>query len=249
MDNRNNKSLKKGKKVHKPSLMPMAPQLQARFFQWLSLMNLKSAESSPVVSGELTVRKRIRDIPYGFPEFAKGTENPVFRLRLQDTLVNLTASTLYNSVYNLQAQFLQNFDDLANMFDEYRFLRGEFEIIPNAMVGPTAATPQTDYLGVWCVDYGISAALGSLNAALGHDTHKWVNHLLVPGPSVKNGKGVKFPVKFEKLTDQTWIPTSTNNSTICFFKPYIPASSIPWSVSSAFHIVGWFDLQVRNQAG
>ncbi len=253
-DKQQNKKKKKGKQSIKASksksLSPLPREIQDRLIAWSQLVRKEYGELRTVsVDGKL-VRKRDRDVPYGWPDFMKGTENPVFRLKLQNTSITLTTATLYNTVYNLQASFLQNFNDLANMFDEYRFLRGAFIVIPTSAFLPIAAGDRVHgvYSGGACVDYGLSGALGSLDAGRSHDTWQNYNFVLVPGMGFKPGSSKKWPVHFEKLTDESWLPTTTSNTVVAYWKPYIPAAQIVFGTSIAFDIYGWFDIQVRGQA-
>ncbi len=249
---KNKKQKKKGKQLNNKQgqLLPLHKSIQDRFIAFAQLIRKEYGDLHTVYEGGVAKRRRDRDIPYGWPDFAKGTQDPVFRLRLQNTLINLTAATNYTTVYSLQAQFLQNFSDLANMFDEYRFIRGEFYIFLEAAFyhAPSAVTINAAFGGGYCIDYGSSAAIASLDAGRSHDTWKQMHFVLTPGLGEKPGAVHKWKVQFEKLTDEAWNPVATSNVSVCYFKPFIPGTAIPMSVTGAYSVYGAFDVQFRGQS-
>jgi len=194
-------------------------------------------------------RRRDGDIPYGQPSFFKGTQAPVFRLHLTQIGVTVTVATLYNTVYSLSAGQLLNFSDLANMWDEFRFLRGEFELY-GASTYTIVTGPLKTGFGVAAVDYSIAAAFSSFDTAQTHDTRKFFNVFGCPGfAQIASRPLATWPVHFEPLPDQDWEPTTTSTTVKCYWKPCIPAAEINASFTSACYLLGWFDIQVRGQAG
>jgi len=242
------KAKKKNKQKHENN-QPVSASDLTRFVEFSRLI---SREYGPLVtafdgSGKLT-RRRSRDIPFDYPDFFKGTQVPVYRLKLLQIGITTVAATVYNTVFSLSASQLNNFTDVANMWDEYRILRGEFEY--HARFSYAGSAEVQNYFGVAAVDYSIATAFGSFDSANAHDTRKLFNLVSVPGSGVKPGRPhASWPVKFEKLPDQEWIPTTTTTTAFCYWKPRFEATDVRSSLTNIGFLLGWFDIQVRGQAG
>lgn len=197
---------------------------------------------SPVLSPQLKLH---REIPFNISSFMKGTQYPTLRLYQQRVLINTTAATVVNSVIQATAASFLNFADLANIFDEYRPIRGELYVYnmyhnfqPNAAIGSPAAP------AVGVIDYNDTTALASYDAGLSYDTHR----IFVVYPTVITSppKPNRWPLRFEELPDQEWIPTSTDTTAFASLKLYADGTDI-FNASRVLMTTGWMDFQFRGQ--
>jgi len=192
-------------------------------------------------------RKGGGDIPYGYPEFFKGTQAPVFRLRIISSDITPTTATLYSTVQGVAAAGLINFTDLAGMWDEYRVLRGEIEYITQSGLNYTTGALTPSLSGFAVIDYANSAALGSRDAALAHDTRVSMSLCALPGDVAP--RTYRWPLHFEPLPDQQWTSTATTSTNFAYWKPFFTAQQVVIASGTVAGIwTGWVDVQVRGQA-
>lgn len=180
-------------------------------------------------------------IPFLLPSFMKGTQIVELRLPLTAYKITTANATAYNTVLSVTAAVFNNFTDCANLFDEYRIVRGELHY--HATYSNTANNVGW---GGATVDYSISAAFSSFDAMYSHDTR------VIGSFTNYNSKDVgkvrfKWPLKFDPMPDQDWIPTTTSNTVFCYWKPYLLAATINAS-EDAGHLLGWADFQFRGMA-
>lgn len=198
--------------------------------------------SSPVLSPKLKLH---REIPFNISSFMKGTQYPTLRLYQQQVLINTTAATAVNSVIQATAASFLNFADLANIFDEYRPIRGELYVyniqsnfIPSAAVGVQCVP------AVGVIDYNDTTALASFDAGLSYDTHKVF--ILYPTTILNPPKPNRWTMKFEELPDQEWIPSSTDTTAFASLKLYAAGTDI-YTATRVLMTTGWMDFQFRGQ--
>ncbi len=218
------------------------------FRQFLLFAQLVDKECGPMQfvtdsSGNL-VRKRNKDIPFGWPDFFKGTQAPVFRMRVLRISVSPTAATAYTTVQGITAAALANFSSVASMWSEYRVLRGKLEYHP---VYAQASTGSVAF-AVGVVDYVDSAALGSFDAGNSYDTKKVFSLIDHSGLARKSDQpAAEWNLKFEKLPDEEWITTSTTSTNFVYWKPYMDSALSPGTILAGY-LLGWVDIQVRGQS-
>lgn len=184
-----------------------------------------------------------KDIPFGFPDIFKGTQAPVFRLRIANIQISTTASGAYATVQGITGAALLNITDIANMWDEYRVLRGEIEYVPTWM---PATNSIAMYHTVAVIDYVNNATLASLDAALVHDTAKKFYMGIVPAQ--RNADDPRWPLVFEKLPDQDWLATSNITQAFCYWKPFSNIAQQVSTITGIGYLTGYVDIQVRGQA-
>jgi hypothetical protein len=181
------------------------------------------------------------DIPFLLPVFMKKTQSAELRLPLTAYKITLTNATNYTTVLALSASAYNNFTDCANLFDEYRAIRGLLQY------HPTYANTATNVAwGGAAVDYSVSGAFGSFDAMYSHDQSVIGNYTNYN--SRESGKArFSWPVLLEKLPDEDWIPTTTNSTVFAYWKPFLLAATIT-ATEDAGHLLGWMDFQFRGMA-
>lgn len=182
-----------------------------------------------------------RDIPYLLPSFDKGTQYAQVRLHLTPVPLNLTSGNAYTSVLPINMSVFSNFGDICAVFSEYRFLEGEVQHFPDELSSVNA-----QFAGIAGIDYSSGTALTSYESAAQYDTRKFFYFAVQASQSLHPTKGATaWPVKIEKLPDMDWISTSTTNTNVAWWKPYIPAAKVAANLSGG-SLYGWFDFQFRG---
>jgi len=183
-------------------------------------------------------------IPYGLPEFDKGTQNPVFRLRMNPNAMNATGVTI-TSVFSFTADQYNNMSTLSAVFDEYRPLKFVIRLWSNMQYTPTANTIASRGWGMAVIDYDDSGILASNSAASSYDTCKsfttYAFHQQGREPLQE------WDVDLEPMPDQAWLTTASLTTPFAYWKPYIDAAfgSLP-TLSNALILDGWADFQFRQ---
>jgi hypothetical protein len=180
-------------------------------------------------------------IPYLLPSFMKGTQIVEIRLPLTAYKITVVTATNYTTVLAIDASKFNNFSDCANLFDEYRVVRGEVSYYTTY----TAITGTC--WGAAAIDYSIATAFGSFDAANAHDTAK-VGSFNNFSAMDHGSKRYTWPMKFEPLPDQQWTPVTTSNTAFCYWKPYLLGVTIG-ATEDLGHLLGWVDFQFRGMAG
>jgi hypothetical protein len=180
-------------------------------------------------------------IPYLVPNFMKGTQIVELRLPLTAYKISVANATAYTTVLNLTAAAFNNFTDCANLFDEYRVVRGHLEYHCTY-----ANTANNVAWGGASIDYSIAAAYGSFDAMYSHDTHVIGNYTNYNSKDVGK-KRFSWPLNFEPMPDQDWIPTTTTSTVFAYWKPYLLAATIN-ATEDCGHLLGWIDFQFRGMA-
>jgi hypothetical protein len=182
-----------------------------------------------------------RFIPYLLPKFMKKTQIVEIRLPITATKITLANGVSYTTTYSVSAGALNNFTDCANLFDEYRVVRGELRYHATY-----ANTANNIAWGGAAIDYGVSAAFGSFDAMYSHD------QAVIGSYTNYNAKDVgkarfRWPLQFEPMPDQDWIPTTTSNTVFAYWKPYLLGATINAS-EDAGHLLGYVDVQFRGMS-
>lgn len=233
---------KKGRGAQRRGLRPL-PAAKTRQLMQMCRMYLKWKATKANVSHGVS---QDHDIPYGPANFIKGTQAPVLRLYYKQNIIS-TASAAYTTVAAITAGDFLNFSDLANIFEEYRVLRGHLEYFSVSQFTMTIAAVGNNTFGGACIDYGVSSALASFDALNSHDTKKFFPLACYPGLASKPGKPLAdWPLQFEKLPDEEWIATSTTTTAFCWWKPYFSAAATLSSSFTAGYLLGWMDFQFRG---
>jgi len=193
------------------------------------------------VLSKLDPELRATYIPFLLPTIMKGTQIVEVRLTLAKYKITTTSGADYVIVKNIDASAFYNFTDCQALFDEYRVVRGELQYC--------AAYPNITNMcwGGAAVDYSISTAFGSFDAMKAHDTSEisCFNNFL----AMDYGRPrIKWPLIFDPLPDQDWLPTTTNTQAFCYWKPFIIGTTIA-STEATGELLGWMDFQFRGLAG
>jgi hypothetical protein len=225
-------------------LKPMSSEQFQDFVKFSKLVQEHCGPRVTVIDQSGVVRRKFqKDIPFGWPSFTKGTQDPVFRMRIANIQISTTATTAYTTVQGITLAALVNQADVTAMWDEYRVLRGELVYVPTWF-------PPTNTIGTYhtvaVIDYANSAVLGNLDAALVHDTAK--KFYMGIFPEQRNCEDPRWPLLFEKLPDQEWIQTTTTNQNFCYWKPYSNLAQQVSTVTGIGYLTGWVDVQFRGQA-
>jgi hypothetical protein len=188
-----------------------------------------------------------KDIPYLLPSFGKTTQYIEVRLYLTVSPITTVIGTLYNTVFGFSGSTFNNFSDFAGIFDEYRVLRGEACYFSSMHYFPGTASSALGAC-VAAIDYGVSAAFTTTTAAVSHDNKRFF--FFVSGASQKNNPlygCAKWPIIFEKLPDQDWLPVTTNNQNFAYWKPFMAAADSPGNTTTGF-LWAWMDFQFRGMS-
>jgi len=180
-------------------------------------------------------------IPFLRPLFMKGTQIVEIRLTLSIIKITVASGVAYTTVASISANSFYNFSDCANLFDEYRVIRGDLEYY--------ASYPNVTNMcwGGAAVDYSISTAFGSFDAMDAHDT-KRIGSFNQFASYDKGKARFHWPMQFELAPDQDWIPTTTNGTVFCYWKPFILSGTIASSEDTG-SLLGHMDFQFRGLAG
>jgi len=225
--------------ARKKKLYPMPSVLLHKFIQ---LRKLYATRKSISVSEEV--------IPYGWPDFNKGTQCPVFRLYLRQSqyIITGTASTAIALSLPIQASLLTNYGDLSLAFDEYRPLRGLVSYHSASQYPSSASSVGSNTLGVGCVDYINSAVPTAFDDVVGHDSHKYLQLCQTSGTHVdmQEGSG-KWKLDFDPLPDQQWLNITASSTVFAYIKLYAPIAAVP-STATYGYLQGFVDLQFRGMS-
>lgn len=184
-----------------------------------------------------------KDIPYWNPTFAKGTQ--VIEVLLYSNKVNVTtvASTAYATVQNITAALFNNFSDFAGIFDEYRMVGGKCNYYPALLTSVTGTTNPGTGFCVAAVDYGVSSAFASQDAAISHDNKQFFYLTAMVNQLLDQRRGVaEWKLELEPLPDEDWIPATTNNTVVAYWKPYMESGNSPGNFT-----IGFMTYQMRFQ--
>jgi len=241
---------KKAEKKEVKKLKPIPFRLFRAYLRHIQSLQKQFGPTVEVVdsrTGKLVKRRRGGgDIPYGYPQFFKGTQAPVFRLRYLVQTVTTSAGNAYVSTFDVTAGNLNNFTDIANMWDEYRVLRGVLEYYPQFFV---SGANQVSYSAFGVIDYEDNTALSSEDQARAFDTCKIFNMVDGSGLHRKTDEpAAVWPLKFEKLPDQDWLPTSTTNQKFAYWKGYSTAAQQQSTITKVGILGGYVDVQVRGMS-
>jgi hypothetical protein len=180
-------------------------------------------------------------LPYLLPSILKGTQVVQIRLTLSAYKITVASGVSYTTVLAVDAAKFANFLDCADLFDEYRFVKGSLQYH-----AANNAVTNTNFGGA-AIDYSIATAFGSFDAMAAHDTHK-VGHFN-NFASFDSGKArFKWPIILDGVPDQEWSPTTSTGTVVCYWKPFINSSFIQSSEDIGF-LLGWMDFQFRGLAG
>ncbi len=181
-------------------------------------------------------------IPFKWASFFKGTQAPTIRLYQMRGDVGDTNATANNFVLSIQASIFTNFSDLANVFDEYRPIRGE--IFFHCSYTGVAANPQQTRPTVGVVDYDDATALASFDAGLSYDTKRIFDRVCFPHQA--KSEDVSWPIKFDWVPDMEWLTTSTTNTAFATLKLYTNSTDVGSTVTSTGFFYGWVEFQFRG---
>lgn len=187
-----------------------------------------------------------KDIPWLLPKFFKETQVVPIRLSSNATDVATVTGSQMNTVVNIDGSIFNNMTALLGIFEEYRFVKGDFHYRPTTVCLPTAW--QNNALCIGVMDYGQSTALGTFSAGLSHD-NKRIFPLVLDGsvkPSAKNGE-VSWAIKIDAQPDEAWIGNTVTNVATAWWKPFMPSVASPGTGTTG---VWWcnMDFEFRGLA-
>lgn len=184
------------------------------------------------------------EIPFFNSRWGKKTQITTIRLYFSPSAISTTSTTNYAAVFALQLNNFVNYSSYAGVFDEYRPLRGAFEICTTAwnFIGTGAALGINDGFGVAVIDYASATALTSLAQGVGFDAKEFIT--LCQIPATTKAKTAVLPVIFDNAPDQEWTSTTTTNLALAWLKFWIDGGQI--GITGNFgYVVGWMDFQFR----
>ncbi len=200
------------------------------FYKMIKTMSLQSGP-----------KKKGQKIPFIPAHFMSRTQFPTIRLYFSMTYVTPTAATNYSTVVTIDSTLLQNWSDLTNVFDEARWIGGEFMLFAGNPVAVGSAAPGN---GIAVIDYDDNTALTTANAANAYDTKKYFTITSLAASAKLTPQ--KWPIVIEPLPDQDWFDPATSSGPAFYWKPFIPSAQLTTANTYTFSYTGWMDVQFRN---
>jgi hypothetical protein len=195
----------------------------------LTSPSLKDVRDLTSTSNLKTTRGLVRQV--------LGTQEPVFKLRSDISVIVSTAGSVINTVINMDVTGIHDWASWVSLFDEYQLLHAEFVGVPYQAVTPTTlgAANNDTTPAVVVVDYDNATALTSASDAIAYDSHKiWFF-------SKANTKLLKMKVQPQGIPDFTWYDTAAPVIS-SWIKMYGLANT---AVASATLCAGYVEYTIR----
>lgn len=180
-----------------------------------------------------SLEERNRNVPILRAIFTKNTQTPTLRLRCTLQALSSDSGGVIDDVIGINLNLLARASDWDDVFDEFRIVRGHFEVVPheqNCVISSISAhRTMTGY-----VDYDDSTAAANKNSVWVNDTAKaW-----------STSQRIEFDILPDFVPDEQWYNSQTEQGTnIAWLKFYSDGctASAPYS-----EIFGWLDVQFRQ---
>lgn len=207
------------------------PKVQLTYALLEMMKNLKSKVDSKLHSS-------LEDgfIPFVREIWSKGTQIPTIRTYFAGSDVVSTGGADILTVVDINAQDFTGMNELCQVFDEFRPLRGVLHWGPEVNVSLRNSTG-IDYHAtvVGYVDFVNGNPPGSRAAALAHDNSRQFHCT----------RQEEFPFEFDFAPDQNWQDSAVLTTNFGYLKFYSDTTLGCQSSQTFAHIFGWVDFQFR----